>query len=341
MQLWIISYFRQILKNKKTNDQVKHIYVCLADHYEPYLNNVTQRKAHQRVKRWVKNYPVIAFKHTDSFGNHPQHTYFYPEEEYDEWVLEQIKILCDKGIGDLEIHLHHDDDTSENLTITLNKFKQLLYDKHGFLRKDSNNVITYGFIHGNWALDNSRPDGKWCGVDDEIDVLLKTGCKFDMTMPSAPSDTQTSTINSIYLAKEDGLRKSHDTGKTFNKGIPIKEDELLMIQGPLTLDWNNRKFGIIPRIDAGELSFDAPPTAERVELWEKCGISLPDVENHIFIKLHTHGLDDSNSEMFFDKQGFENLWNALESRFKDSDSYKLHYVTAWQMYNKIIELSNN
>jgi len=339
MQLWIGDYIKQKLSSSKTTNKHKHIYVCMADHHEPYLYGADKTKAHQRVARWVKNYPKIAKNHTDSNGRHPQHSYFYPEEEYDEWVMEQIKSLCDQDLGDVDIHLHHDDDTADNLRETLNRFKTLLHEKHGFLRKDENGEIVYGFIHGNWALDNSRPDGKWCGVDNEIEVLLETGCVYDMTMPSAPSDTQTATINSIYLAKEKGHCKSHNRGEELEVGRWHNQDELLMIQGPLALDWNNRKLGLIPRIEAGEVSFDAPPRDARIPLWENCGVSVKGAEEHIFIKLHTHGLDDQNSDMFFDLDGFENLWSGLEKQYKNREGYTLHYVTAWEMYLKVKEVS--
>lgn len=339
MQIWFFAYLKQQLTSKKNLAKTKHIYVCLADHYEPYLDNVDQTKAHARVRRWVAEYPKIALKHTDSSGRHPQHSYFYPEEEYDIWVMQQIKTLCDQDLGDLDIHLHHDNDTAENLQNTLVRFKTLLHEEHGFLRKDNNGEIVFGFIHGNWALDNSRPDGKWCGVNNEIEVLIKSGCVFDMTMPSAPSDTQTSTINSIYLAKDDGCAKSHDKGRTLEIGDWPQDDELLMVQGPLSLDWQNRKFGIIPRIEAGEISYDAPPRKQRIKLWEDCAVTIKGVEEHVFIKLHTHGLDDQNSDMFFDLKGFETLWTELEALYKNQKGYQLHYVTAWEMYEKIKQLA--
>ena len=339
IHIWIGSFVANKLSRSASQGQHKHIYVCLADHYEPYLDQVDQQKAHQRVSRWVANYPKIAANHSDSNGRPPQHSYFYPEEEYDEWVMEQIKSLCDQDLGDLDIHLHHDNDNAENLEKTLNGFTTMLHEKHGFLRKNDQGQIVYGFIHGNWALDNSRPDGRWCGVDNEIEVLLKTGCVFDMTMPSAPSDTQTSTINSIYLAKEHGYCKSHDKGVELTTDSSIHDDELVMIQGPLTFDWQNRKLGVIPRIEAGEVSFDAPPKAARVKLWEQCGVSVKGAEEHVFIKLHTHGLDDRNSDMFFDLGGFETLWTEFEAQYKDKPGYTLHYVTAWEMYQKTLELT--
>lgn len=340
MHLWITSYIKLKLSRKiDLNNKIRHIYVCLADHHEPFFQNATVEEAHERVKKWVEGYRSVAYKHTDSDGRHPQHSYFYPEEEYDEWVLNQIKDICNEGLGDVDIHLHHDNDTAENLEKTLINFNKILVNKHNLLRKNEDGQIVYGFIHGNWALDNSRPDGRWCGIDNELDVLIKTGCEFDMTMPSAPSDTQTSTINSIYIAKEDGKCKSHDTGRLLKVGDWKADDELLMIQGPLTLNWRSRKFGLIPRIESSELSNDAPPTKHRIDLWESCGISVQGAENHIFIKLHTHGLQDWNIDMFFRHGGFDTLWTALENKYKNNNRYQLHYVTAWEMYSKIKQIA--
>jgi len=334
MNVWISSYIRQ---KKLSSKDKRSVYVCLADHYEPYFGGVSQDQARELVNNWTVKYREVANRHSDSQGNPPQHTYFYPIEEYDEYVIDELKKLTQEGYGDVEIHLHHDDDTAENLEETLIDFKELLFEKHGLLRKDDSGNIAYGFIHGNWALDNSRPDGRWCGVNNEIDVLLRTNCVYDMTMPSAPSDTQTSTINSIYWAKDDGSPKSHDKGILASKGN-WNDSDLLMVQGPLMLNWRNRKLGLIPRIESGELSGDAPPSLDRIKLWENAGISVKNQEDHIFIKIHTHGLQKANTEMFFDNNGFEILWTELESLYKNSDGYVLYYVTAWEMYKKISEL---
>lgn len=339
MQIWIIPYIWSSFSKKKNNSH-KHIYVCLADHYEPYFANVDEKTAHHLVDTWVSEYRKIAAKHTDSSGNHPKHSYFYPIEEYDEYIMEQLKLICSEGLGDVDIHLHHDNDNAENLTNTLDEFKNLLFEKHNLLRKNNKGEIVYGFIHGNWALDNSRPDGKWCGVNNEIDVLLNTGCVYDMTMPSAPSDTQTTTINSIYFAKNKGKCKSHNTGQLVTTEN-WTDDELLMIQGPLELNWKNRKLGIIPRIEAGELSLDAPPNGDRVDLWEKSNITISGKEDHVFIKIYTHGLQEKNMKMFFKNNGFDNLWTILENKYKNKNNYSLHYVSAWEMYCKIKSLSSN
>ncbi len=338
MHLWFFSYLRHRHGGRRAPDGVRHVYVCVADHYEPYFGGASREQAHALVERWVAGYREIAARHRDSDGRPPQHSYFYPVEEYDEWVLDRLGEICAEGLGDVDIHLHHDDDTAENLACTLDEFKRLLHRRHGLLRRDARGEIVYGFIHGNWALDNSRPDGKWCGVDNELDVLVDTGCVYDMTMPSAPSDTQTSIINSIYFAREDGAAKSHDRGRPARVGEWGDERDLLMIQGPLTLNWRNRKLGILPRIENGELSADTPPSAARIELWERCGICVLGAEDHVFIKLYTHGLQEKNLAMFFERGGFDTLFGSLESRFRDDARYCLHYLTAWEMYEAVVAL---
>ena len=338
MHIWILPYITSRFNNSCNVDGKKHIYFCLADHYEPYYMNANMSTARNIVTEWIKNYRDVSIRHYDSFGNTPKHSYFYPIEEYDEVIINNLKSICVDNFGDVDIHLHHDNDSDHNLRTTLNDFKEMLYLKHGLLRKDDHGRIIYGFIHGNWALDNSRPDGRWCGVDNEIDVLLETGCVFDMTMPSAPSDTQTTTINSIYFAKEDGKSKSHNVGVTAAVGNWMS-DRLLMIQGPLTLNWKKRKLGFMPKIESGELSFDAPPTLDRLDLWEQCSICVKGAENHVFIKLHTHGLQAQNMKMFFELNGFDTLWTMLENKYRDNDIYQLHYITAWEMYLKIKSLS--
>ncbi|WP_197472948.1 hypothetical protein, partial [Oleiphilus sp. HI0123] len=103
--------------------------------------------------------------------------------------------------------------------------------------------LAYGFIHGNWTLDNCHPEGLHCGVNDELLVLKATGCYADFTLPSAPSPTQTSTVNSIYYATDDPDKpKSHDKGVDVEVGKPASGD-LMIIQGPLCLNWKKRKFG--------------------------------------------------------------------------------------------------
>ncbi len=317
-----------------------HVYFCFADHFEPYGYGADKDIANRRVERWLTEYPEVARKHRDSGGNHPIHSFFYPAEEYDEEIVDRLSALCREGLGDIEVHLHHDNDNAANLEHALNSFKTTLHEKHGLLRRDpATREILYCFIHGNWALDNSHPHGRWCGVDNELDILIKTGCRCDMTMPSAPSDTQTRKINAIYFAKgRPGCRKSHDSGRDAAAGTWCNADELLLIQGPLGLNWQSRKFGLIPRIESAEISADAPPTPARVALWGDLAPAVRGAPQHVFIKVHTHGAVETTMDMLFGG-GFETLWTCLESRYRDRPGFSLHYVSAWQMAEQVRALS--
>ena len=87
-------------------------------------------------------------------------------EQYIEADLAALAGLCRQGFGEVEIHLHHDNDNSADLRKKLLDYKAMLAEKHRPTRPRQKAPATsqYGFIHGNWALDNSLPDGShlWC-----------------------------------------------------------------------------------------------------------------------------------------------------------------------------------
>ena len=89
-----------------------HVLLCVADHYEPKWAAAPPHVQQERVERWVRDYPRLAAGIEDSRGRPPQHTFFYPAEEYEPEYLDQLAGLCRRGLGDVEIHLHHDHDTS-------------------------------------------------------------------------------------------------------------------------------------------------------------------------------------------------------------------------------------
>ena len=343
VRFWIGEYVRMgISRRLRPGRKVKttHILFCLTDHFEPYWNSAEKFLARERVATWTRRYPAIALKHVDSAGRHPRHTFFYPVEEYDPVLLDDLSELCHCGFGEVEVHLHHDNDCSENLRATLLGFKDVLCSMHGLLSRHKQTGETkYGFIHGNWALDNSRPDGRWCGVNDELTVLRETGCYADFTLPSAPSPTQTRKINGIYYAEDDPFTpKSHNWGVDAMVGVS-RTDALLLIQGPLCLNFSTpTKFGL-PRIENGDLCYDNPPNAVRVGLWVRQRVHVQGRDDIIFIKIHTHGAQERNMRMLLD-DGLDRLYTLLESHCNDGKDYRLHYVTAREMFNIVKAIEN-
>jgi hypothetical protein len=211
----------------------------------------------------------------------------------------------------------------------------LFASRHGLLpRHRVTRELGYGFVHGNWALDNSRPDGRWCGVNDELDVLRETGCYADFTMPSAPSLTQTRKINSIYYAVDDPRKpKSHDWGTDVGAVGARPANALMLIQGPLMLDWGRRKGGVIPRIENGCIQASQPPSMARLDLWMKAGVRIAARPDWIFIKLHSHGATEINQQVMLGDP-MVSFHEDLARRAGAADgNFRYHYVTAREMYN--------
>jgi hypothetical protein len=333
---WLPHYIAREVSRSLRSDRVipKHVYFCVCDHFEPYWNGADSTTARKRVQRWLTEYPKLADNYRDSDGNILKYSFFYPEEEYRETDLQALAGLCHAGYGTVEIHLHHDNDTADNLRRTLVDYKHRLYEKHGLLSKNKKTgEIQYGFIHGNWALNNSRPDGRWCGVNNETSILLETGCYADFTFPSAPSNTQTRKVNSIYYGVDcPGKPKSHDWG--VNAKVGRLGEGLLMVQGPLGLNFKNRKFGLIPRIENGGFLGNLPPSRERLKLWINVGVHVQGAPEHVFVKLYTHGAQDGIMRMLFDNGGLKAFFEEIK-RYEDESKICVHFVSARELVQKV------
>jgi hypothetical protein len=336
IHIWIGSYLKNQIRLYISKDFVglTHIMFCFVDHFEPKWETPPKEQQLERVNTWVEEYPKIADKHADGDGRHPQHTWFYPEEEYEYEYLDKLNALCRMGYGEIELHLHHHNDTSR-------RFKRKLkrgisnFTRHGMFETIENPPrLTYAFIHGNWALDNSHRDGLFCGVNDELTILRDTGCYADFSLPSAPSSCQTRKINSIYYALDDPERpKSHNTG--IDVSITRKSlGDLMIIQGPLTMNWKKRKYGILPRIENAEISGRNPGTKDRVDLWVKQHIHVKGKKDWIFVKVHCHGAQESDHDALLGKEA-DRLFTYLETKYNDGKKFRLHYVTARECYNII------
>ena len=320
-QIWLPGYLASRKRGKFVSPT--QVFFCFVDHYEPLWSKPSLERARARTRYWLENYPKFAGHFRDADGKPPQHTFFFPGEEYRPEFLDDLASLCRQGYGEVEIHLHHRNDTAENLKAQLLNFKAQLAG-HGFLSQNR-----YGFIHGNWCLDNSRRDGDWCGVNNELQILRETGCYADFTLPSAPSDTQTRKVNAIYYATDDPVRpKSHDTGVDVRVGGQATGD-LLIVQGPLGLNWRCRKWGVLPRLEHADVAGHTPVTPARVDLWVRQRIGVAGKPDWIFVKVHTHGCQENN---------FDAALGAAATRMHEylaQQPFVLHYVTAREVYNLV------
>lgn len=330
LDLWLPSYLRRSRFAKPAGTIDVMIAVC--DHFEP-LHGADKKIALERIGRWKKEYPKLIQPFPDADRIRPRHTFFYPIEQYDKEIVGELAELCQLCGGEVEVHLHHEEDTAEGLREKLERGKND-FKQHGLLSKDGAGNLRYGFIHGNWALDNSHPRGEGCGVSNELGILKQTGCYADFTLPSAPSPTQTRIINSIYYAKNTPEPKSHDLGIAAKSNLKQSDRDLLLVQGPLGLNWERRKWKIFPRIENGEITGANPPRADRMKLWLKLGIHVQAQPNWLFIKLHTHGGIPQNMKTLLGDAA-RRFYEHLKENYNDGKNFRLHFVTAREMVNII------
>ena len=382
---WFPGYLRSVLSRPHQVSGTRHLIVCVCDHFEPFRDGADVATARQTVIDWLAAYPgsVAAFRDAD--GSPPRHTFFYPQEEYDAIIIDNLAAFCRQGYGEVEIHLHHRHDTAEGFRGKLVTFRDLLHQRHGLLGEErsfeqksrspqsaSASPIRYAFIHGNWSLCNSRPDGDWCGVNEELGILAETGCFADFTFPSAPSPTQPKMVNAIYYAKDvPGQSRGPDRGvrvEAFNRvrektieqksqgsqreencfsagggkenssfasfATSVQSLPLLLITGPLALNWARRKWGILPRLENADISGANPPTADRVRLWARQQIGVKGRPDWVFVKLHTHGCVPENSRVLLGSPMLA-MHETLQREFNDGQRWQLHYVTAREMHNLV------
>lgn len=315
----------------------EHWIVAICDHFEPRWTGDPGRPgaaddalAEQRVAAWRRGYPALANDFRDSDGAPPRHTFFYPGEQYHPRLIEPLGELVSSNLAEVEVHLHHDNDTEESLTQSLTETLDR-YAEHGLVPSSSKGRH-FAFIHGNWCLANARPDGRHCGVDSEIELLYELGCYADFTFPSAPDPSQPAIVNSIYYPLGDvSRRRSYTRGEAVRVGT-VPQDRVLLMQGPLALAWRDVRSPRIPvRIDAAALTAADPPTEARLRTWLGQRVHVRGRPEWLFLKLHTHGAPEAQARSLLGdpQRSFHKTLLDLAKRAGN----RVHYVSAREMFN--------
>ncbi|HZU83234.1 MAG TPA: hypothetical protein VE987_09970 [Polyangiaceae bacterium] len=304
-----------------------HVLFAVCDHFEPLHGRASRETGLARVRAWRAGLPALTRGVRDSGGRPPRHTFFFPGEEYDADFVAPLAELVDEGLAEVEVHLHHDGDTRETLRRKLED-TLLALGAHGVLPRRAGRPA-WSFIHGNWALANGRRDGRWCGVDDELDLLFELGCYADFTFPSAPDACQPSVVNAIYYPRDQARRRAHDVPERVRVGSP-RRSRVLLVQGPLALARRAPPARGL-RIEAAALSHGDPPSAARLATWIGQRVHVQGRPEWVFVKVHAHGAPEKNARVMLGPP-MASLHAAL-SELRSSGALSVHYVTAREMYN--------
>jgi hypothetical protein len=327
---WLLDRARhRAARTRRAGAGPRHLLFSFCDHYEPLWGGASIETGRARVEAWRAGYPRLAARFRDADGRPPQHSFFFPGEQYDEVTLSMLAELARDGFGEVELHLHHDGDTAAKLRADVQDYLAKLAH-HGHLSRDVDGRLRYAFIHGNWCLSNARRDGRWCGVDEELPLLFDTGCYADFTFPSAPDECQPAVVNQIYWPVGDlARRRAYEQSERARVGLR-RDDRMLIVTGPIAL--TRRPRSLQPRIESAAVTAKDPGTAARVRSWVDQGICIEGRPEWIFVKVHTHGAIEREAASLLGEGGLA-MHEALTTRYNDGQRWKLHYVTARETFN--------
>jgi hypothetical protein len=339
MHFWLFRELSRCVRQQfsERSPSPIHIVFAMVDHFEPGNGGVDLERQISRVDAWCERYPVLARKHCDADGVFPQHTFFYPPHYDTHDHLHKIVQLCSRGFGEVEMHLHHDrqepwpDDVStlrKKIVDCIESFSRYeVFCLPGGQRR-------YAFIHGDWALANSLKNGEHCGVNDEISVLIETGCYADFTFPIS-NEAQPKLANTIFYG-----RSSQDYPKGYNRtGVPVRvgshqRSGLMFVQGIIGVRWKSRTHIAKPSVEQSNLDVRDRPFKKRIDYWIDKRVHIEGRPDWVFVKVHTHG----NREVDFETllgAACDEMYTYLETKYNDQKLYCLHYASAREMYNII------
>jgi len=96
------------------------------------------------------------------------------------------------------------------------------------------------------------------------------------------------------------------------------------------LNWKKRKWGLLPRLENGDLTGANPPTALRLRLASRQRISVSGNSDWVFVKWHTHGGIEPNSDTLLGEP-----MRQFHERITRLEGLQVHYVTAREMANLV------
>jgi hypothetical protein len=335
----------------------RHVLFAFVDHFEP-----TGSTPGPEVTAWVDDYMALAGRHVDADGRHPIHSYFLlfgsvPLDKSTkcvpaidpnclEMTLIKLNEAAYEGYGEVEFHCHHglEDESARTEQEATSELLGLIaqakdhFNRHGALiTAEPAPRFTFGFIHGMWALNNSRvvpsfdwdpPHRQFCGVNRELALLSRQGAYADFTFPAwGTMEPPRELEDAIFYAADDGLPASYEKPANIRPvavGRPPWGD-LMIVEGP----HDN------PNISPPNYS----ATIGRMRNWVASNIHVVGNNEWIFVKVHTHGLANSIvnlavREVYFGPP-IDRFYSDIESQYNDGLAWKLHYVSAREMYNVI------
>lgn len=316
-----------------------HVMLLFVDHWEPsdysgsydYYSPEWEAESGRLADYWLNDYARMTAKHRDADGRTPQHTWF--TYQLGKTALDRIAKAAFLRLGEVEVHMHHgdrDDANDDNRTQFIELMRKqidALQGRGALLSAAPYPDTHFGFIHGNWGLDNSS--GQYCGVRNELHLLKALGCYGDFTFPSG-YPTQPDWTNKIFASKDNFTQPKSYSDPSLIRELAAGEpapgvDELMIFEGPgQSGAWCN-----IDEVFA--------PGLEPMDQWVNEYVHVPGRDDWVFVKIFTHGAQTLYSgaagvaHLVGEKA--DQFYADIERVYNDGKNFKLHYVTAREAYN--------
>ena len=145
--IWLPDYMRWLCKIRNNDRKIEHVLFYIVDHFEPAKRDGLLGV--EKVRNWCKNYEGIARKYCDSDGTHPKYSWFY---RYDYPNFDCINILSRSvfnNFGEIEFHLHHSYDNSENFERTIKQGIKWFNSAGAMISSENKQEKNFGYIAGN------------------------------------------------------------------------------------------------------------------------------------------------------------------------------------------------
>jgi hypothetical protein len=166
-----------------------------------------------------------------------------------------------------------------------------------------------------------------------MEILARTGCYADMTLPSAPDQSQVAMINRIYecghpLDEPAPHRNGIRVGSHRNRPqLPV------IMQGPLVFNWMRRIKGIpVPRIDDGALAANQGLNDGRFKRWMSANVTVAGRSDLVFVKLYCHGFFDADQSVCIGEDA-RRFFGELVETGERTGKYAIHFTSAREAFN--------
>lgn len=290
------------------NGEIKKLVILHADHYEPNGNGIIVDGNKKTTDEYVKQKMDI-FESIDEWNvNKVKPTLFVHlpivvknilgkieiiVNKKTELMLEHLKNLKKVGIDDIQVHIHHENWTNNDVFKRNNPGHVPIETDQDRLRKfitlhrtllSDNGLQVFSdpwfFVHGKWAL--NAADTEICNIEDEIKVLYELGCRGDFTFPAGRKQYDPVTKNAVMINPNITGKHCYCVENVVSVNKKIDQKMFFIYNQPLPVKYASLE-NIVEEKKKGAKN------SEIINMWLSHSISINGVN---YIKTHCHSMND-------------------------------------------------